>query len=102
MNSCPSYESYTGHSLAAAYGLGKVRGLVVLKFIRKVYERGKVTIPKELRELLHVNEGDLVEIEIISVMHKTDPGAASPPIRVRVEANETRVSALDRPAGGEA
>jgi AbrB family looped-hinge helix DNA binding protein len=38
------------------------------EFIRKVYERGKVTIPKELRDLYGVKDGDLVKLRIIKVI----------------------------------
>lgn len=41
-------------------------------FIRKVYERGKVTIPKELRDLYDVKDGDLVKLRIIKVVQAAD------------------------------
>lgn len=42
------------------------------EFIRKVYERGKVTIPKELRDLYGVQDGDLVKLRIVKVVQQAD------------------------------
>jgi bifunctional DNA-binding transcriptional regulator/antitoxin component of YhaV-PrlF toxin-antitoxin module len=44
------------------------------EFIRKVYERGKVTIPKELRDLYGVNDGDLVKLRIVKVIQAMEEG----------------------------
>ncbi|MDD5502415.1 MAG: AbrB/MazE/SpoVT family DNA-binding domain-containing protein [Candidatus Thermoplasmatota archaeon] len=40
----------------------------MVAFIRRVYEKGKVTIPKELRELHNIENGDLVKLQIIGVV----------------------------------
>lgn len=42
------------------------------EFIRKVYERGKVTIPKELRDLYGVKDGDMVKLRIVKVVQALD------------------------------
>ena len=42
------------------------------EFIRKVYERGKITIPKELRDLYGVKDGDLVKLRIVKVVQLAD------------------------------
>jgi AbrB family looped-hinge helix DNA binding protein len=40
----------------------------MVAFIRRVYEKGKVTIPKELRELHNIENGDLVKLQIVGVV----------------------------------
>lgn len=44
------------------------------EFIRKVYERGKITIPKELRDLYGVADGDLVKLRIVKVIQAMEEG----------------------------
>ena len=39
-----------------------------MDFVRRVYEDGKVTIPKELRELNAIEEGDYVRLAIVEVV----------------------------------
>ncbi|PKK81797.1 MAG: hypothetical protein CVT47_00545 [Thermoplasmata archaeon HGW-Thermoplasmata-2] len=39
-------------------------------FIRRVYEKGKITIPKELRELHDIENGDFVKLQIVGVVEK--------------------------------
>lgn len=38
-----------------------------MEFTRRIYEGGKLTIPKELRELKDIREGDYVRIAILEV-----------------------------------
>jgi AbrB family looped-hinge helix DNA binding protein len=54
------------------------------EFIRKVYERGKVTIPKELRDLYGVKDGDLVKLRIIKVIEGMEKERAID-VAIRVE-----------------
>ena len=42
------------------------------EFVRKVYERGKITIPKELRNLYGVQDGDMVKMKIVRVVRQHD------------------------------
>ncbi len=35
-----------------------------MQFIRRVYEDGKITIPKEVRELLDIQHGDYVRVVV--------------------------------------
>ena len=43
-----------------------------MKMVRRVGERGVVTIPKEARQALGILEGDLVEFEIYAVYPADD------------------------------
>ena len=48
-------------------GLGLV--VVVLeRFVAKVLQGGKVTIPRRVRELLDVNDGDYVRLDLVEVI----------------------------------
>lgn len=38
-----------------------------MEFLRRVYENGKVTVPKEVRDLYGLAEGDMVKLKIIEV-----------------------------------
>lgn len=43
-----------------------------MRFVRKVNDRGVLTMPTEIREALGVEEGDIVEFEVLGVVKKTD------------------------------
>lgn len=46
------------------------QGLVsAMKVLKKVGDRGQVTIPKEIRELMEIDDGDIVEFEILAIHH---------------------------------
>jgi len=38
------------------------------KFVARVFQGGKVTIPKRLRELLNIEDGDYVRLGVIEVI----------------------------------
>lgn len=42
------------------------------EFVRRVYERGKITIPKELRDIYGVTDGDMVKLKIVSVVRAAE------------------------------
>jgi AbrB family looped-hinge helix DNA binding protein len=42
--------------------------VVVERFVARVLQGGKVTIPKRLRELLNVEEGDYVRLDLVEVI----------------------------------
>ena len=50
------------------------------QFYAKVRSSGRITIPYELREVLKIDEGDLVKVEII------EPSYEIPSVVVEVEA----------------
>jgi len=42
--------------------------VVVERFVARVLQGGKVTIPKRLRELLGVEEGDYVRLAVVEII----------------------------------
>lgn len=42
-----------------------------MRFVRKVNDRGVLTLPTEIREALGVEDGDIVEFEVLGVVKKT-------------------------------
>jgi AbrB family looped-hinge helix DNA binding protein len=63
-----------------------------MRFVKKVNERGVVTLPTEVREALGVEEGDIVEFEVLRIARKASGQPAAPEVP-RPE---------PRPAGGDA
>lgn len=49
-----------------------------MRFLRKVGQRGSLTLPSELREVLSIDEGDIVEFEVIGVVRRTDRSTSFP------------------------
>lgn len=47
-----------------------------MRFIKKIVERGNVTIPSDVREALGIDEGDIVEFDIVSIVKRTEREAA--------------------------
>lgn len=47
-----------------------------MRFIKKIVERGNVTIPSDVREALDIDEGDIVEFDIVNIVKKTEREAA--------------------------
>ncbi|MEA2090492.1 MAG: hypothetical protein U9O89_07040 [Thermoproteota archaeon] len=48
--------------------------VVMEEFIARVFESGKVTVPKRLREVFDVKDGDYVRLGLVEVMRKKDGG----------------------------
>jgi len=48
--------------------------VVVEQFVVRVFKGGKITVPKRLRELFGVEDGDYVRLALVEVMKKTDDG----------------------------
>jgi len=40
------------------------------RFVARVLQNGKITIPKRIRELQKVNAGDYVRLDLLEVIHK--------------------------------
>lgn len=41
-----------------------------MRFVRKVNDRGVLTLPSEVREALDVEDGDIVEFEVLRIVKK--------------------------------
>lgn len=60
-----------------------------MRFVKRVNERGVVTLPTEVREALGVDEGDIVEFEILGIARKANPqGKAAKPARAPAPSTE--------------
>lgn len=55
-----------------------------MRFVRKVNDRGVLTMPTEIREALGVEEGDIVEFEVLGVIKKTDRKATAAPVSDKI------------------
>lgn len=38
-----------------------------MKFVRKLGDKGQITVPKEIRDLMELHDGDIVEFQIVNV-----------------------------------
>lgn len=47
-----------------------------MRFVKKITDRGVLTLPTEIREALSVEEGDIVEFEVLRVIKKAQPRPA--------------------------
>jgi AbrB family looped-hinge helix DNA binding protein len=61
-----------------------------MRFVKRINERGTTTLPNEVREALSIKEGDIVEFEVLNVVHKDSPSdegnIASPASKSEVNA----------------
>ena len=48
--------------------------VVMEEFVVRVFKGGKVTVPKRLRELFGVEDGDYVRLALVEVMKKEGDG----------------------------
>lgn len=46
-----------------------------MRFLRKLGQRGVVTLPSEVRDAMELSEGDIVEFEVVSVVRRSKPAA---------------------------
>lgn len=61
--------------MSSAFAPVQRGGLAVLvRFIKKILERGTVTVPSDVREAIGVEEGDIVEFQIIRVVKRHGDG----------------------------
>lgn len=48
--------------------------VAVEEFVVRVFKGGKVTVPKRLREIFSVADGDYVRLALVEVLKKQDAG----------------------------
>lgn len=48
--------------------------VVMEEFVARVFKGGKVTVPKRLRELFNVRDGDYVRLALVEVLKRQDDG----------------------------
>lgn len=44
--------------------------LIRMRFLKKVAGRGNLTLPSDIREALEIDEGDIVEFEVVGIVRK--------------------------------
>jgi bifunctional DNA-binding transcriptional regulator/antitoxin component of YhaV-PrlF toxin-antitoxin module len=49
--------------------------VVVEEFVARVFAGGKVTVPRRLRDLLGVGDGDYVRLAVVEVLRKGEDGS---------------------------
>lgn len=62
-----------------------------MRFVKKVNERGVLTLPAEVREALGVDEGDIVEFEVLNVI-KTEGSKKNKTARFMASVGESQES----------
>lgn len=60
-----------------------------VRFVRKVSDRGVLTMPNEVREALDVQEGDIVEFEVLRVVKKAGKSTTIDPSNVPTNTEAT-------------
>lgn len=41
-----------------------------MQFAKRIFERGIFTVPEEIREVLDIEQGDLIEFSVLRVMRR--------------------------------
>ncbi|HUR61087.1 MAG TPA: AbrB/MazE/SpoVT family DNA-binding domain-containing protein [Candidatus Thermoplasmatota archaeon] len=49
-----------------------------MRFLRTVHNRGSLTLPSDIRDVLDIQEGDVVEFEILRIVRKAVPSRRHP------------------------
>jgi AbrB family looped-hinge helix DNA binding protein len=49
-----------------------------MRFVKKISDRGTLTIPSDVREALDLKDGDLVDVHILGVVARRASGTSSP------------------------
>jgi AbrB family looped-hinge helix DNA binding protein len=70
------------------------RVVAAVRFIKRVNDRGTLTLPSDVRDAMGVEEGDIVEFEVLGIVKKR---AEAPGTRVRRTVTAPDVQ-LDDPA----
>lgn len=42
-----------------------------MRFLRTVHQRGNLTLPSDIRDVLDIQEGDVVEFEVLRIVRRT-------------------------------
>lgn len=52
-----------------------------MRFLKKVAGRGNLTLPSDIREALDIDEGDIVEFEVVGIVRKKESASESNAVR---------------------
>lgn len=50
----------------------QTHGWSIMRFIKKIVERGNMTIPSDVRAALEIDEDDIVEFEIVTIVKNAE------------------------------
>jgi AbrB family looped-hinge helix DNA binding protein len=72
-----------------------------MRFIKKILERGTITIPSDVREAVGVEEGDIVEFQIVRIVkrgldHPVSLAPVAPPPAAKASPSNAESSMLGR------
>lgn len=49
--------------------------VVLVRFVKKISDRGTLTVPRDVREALGLEDGDLVDVQIVRVVGRRPPSS---------------------------
>jgi bifunctional DNA-binding transcriptional regulator/antitoxin component of YhaV-PrlF toxin-antitoxin module len=54
-----------------------------MRFSKKVAARGNLTVPTDIRDALDIEDGDIVEMEVVGIVRRSPASATAEPVEFR-------------------